>query len=234
MITNLNYPLDSTKRKKSLSRLTWSQIKSIADAGSADKLFTLGDTKDGATLVHVEPTQAIFALTNLGQACIAQYEDGHQYSVSSIANYSMYKSGWYTNTSYAGNRGVTYNSIMSSLPTDMKNVMYNKLRYYTAYRTANYGQKYKEHDWVFVYVPTQDEWTSYSAYMPQTGTYWLESIESYATSWSGSSYGTYVIDYMYFNAMSNGTFTQSYGFRDSINGRYGYETAGLVLLFEVR
>lgn len=237
MITNLNYPLDSTKRKKSLSRLTWSQIKSITDANMAKKLFTLGDSKDGATLVGFYYNTPIFSLGYLGEGVIRPVSPSSPLKITyGTGRWSLDWNGWYSSSSYAARNGITKSSVLSSLPSDMVNVMKSFTHRYKGYKDVGWYTELTNIDLRInnLYPPTADEWNEYSTYLPSPSVspnhqIWLGDAYHYNLTWNQSQDGYYT-DYYLSAGME--TMTTRGASTDSFSNT-GDAEGGIVLLFRI-
>ena len=232
----VSYPTRTTRPKKPLSSLSWTDISLISQSGDAPYLFTLGDSKEGATLVYADSSNCVFSL-NVGNACIAydSYPNGCSPATwpDTGKKYMVItRVGWYLNTSYASGRGVTLSSVTNSLSSDLRSVIKTVTK-----RCVGYGgaSPYYVNAQMTLYPPTKEEWQSYQQYMPTSGIFWLRSCHNYEAATSGSSsYAGVTFDT--YNASQD--YWGDTGFVDYVNWngvsrREGNETENLVLLFEV-
>lgn len=219
----IGYP--TRKTTGSLDSYTWDEIKDILDNGRAQQMFSLGDTKDGATLIELYSHRCIFSLGNVGNACIASSS-----SVPTVRPPYMdiTQLGWYQGTSYARSKGITRSSVLSSLPQDLRNVMKTHVEKKCGIRRANSADPDTELKYFDLYPPNMEEWIQYSQFMP-SGSFWLRDIVWY-------EYGRQDYWHVGVDITSGGYFPydEYHGYTISQSGTMtGTETKPIVLFFEV-
>lgn len=236
----ITYPTKLFRPKYRLSDLSWSDISAISQSGDAPYLLSLGDSKDGATLVKTTDSTCVFSLDNLGQACVpyAAYPSGASPYPSTYSDENLRggvdvtRTGWYRNSSYASGLGVTLSSVRNSLSSDIRSVMKTvSVRCRAAFSGGGYWTTSKSMD---LYPPNDSEAMAYKGLLSLSGVYWLRDCHTYQPRSSGGGTATE----LYFNTYNtSGDYIGYTGFVDRVNygGNYreGIETEKLWLLFEV-
>lgn len=231
----VSYPTRLSRPKKSLSSISWSEISAISISGDAPYLFTLGDRKDGATLVNTSPSGCVFSLGDCGSACIQR---ANSYSSDHLGNtyLTVKDTGWYLNTSYASGAGITLNSVWSSLPQDLRSVIKTVTK---SFKRATDEYQSSSSGSFTLYPPTYSEWMTYADYLPkgprQNGVFWLRDAIGFIKDVQTSS-----------KYYKEGSWFETYNVNDNYHGEAGYGWTGtsgstkegitnehLVLLFEV-
>ena len=229
MIYNLNYNM----YYRSLSDTTWEEVAAISKIGLAPLLFSVGETKDGATLIKADSSGCVFSLGVVGEACY-RYGD---YPYGTMDGYvSIIKTGWYNSTQYAEEHGtVTLRSLERSLPSDMLSVMKTVRKECVDAGTGD--QRITSYYNFKLYPPNVSEAKyTYSQYMPDTKIWTRDGGANHISPGYNTVsywYGFYTYDKTQSVPQSVTNFGDT-TYSDNVwISKFGTETLPLVVLFEV-